>query len=335
MNEISRACTKNLSTSVVTADVNLRRRILAELWEVRDELQRYGFVINHPIPEDADPLLSWIFEWYTTFMKALNNPERQMDRYSIINEKKIIDRFMESLEKAFINPINSEEPFNDNLFGEYPHPIVRFVIAKMRTPHSLFYSESVYRAALKKEEVEKKQEGDSESQFQVIEAIQKQRELQQNESMQELVQLEQFYQQMEISVLGPFADMDRKMKQSFAELKIKIQESSENDKIKREPLLIAIDHLQKGIQNLQEKKEKLNAEIERMNSELYALQRAEKELEIEVNELERKAMEEKKNGLSEILEKGLFMAASMLATWGASQALSGFKIIFSNGPIPL
>ena len=56
-------------------------------------------------------------------------------------------------------------------------------------------------------------------------------------------------------------------------------------------------------------------------------------LEVEVNELERKQLEKKKEWLSDILEKGLFVAASMVATWGASQLLPGLKIIFSNGSI--
>jgi hypothetical protein len=120
MNVTSATTTLVTPSSLADVDFPLRRRIKAELLEIKAELVR-NYI--------EAPIIGLLNEWLKNFRESLNHPDPAL----------VIGRFLSRLESIFEDPLKPGR-FSPRLFGEEPIPAVRYLIAKMRNRDSLLYS---------------------------------------------------------------------------------------------------------------------------------------------------------------------------------------------------
>jgi hypothetical protein len=116
----------------------LRSPIKFELEEVRYQLHKSRSM-------DEAPCVGSISRWRDVFFEAMT----QRDPNNYPNLKEVTSLFVDELISILRGPVGPETPFPVELFGDKPDPIVQFMVAKLRDPNSVFYSQPFDEEAIR------------------------------------------------------------------------------------------------------------------------------------------------------------------------------------------
>lgn len=273
----------------------LRRRVPAELAEVREELRMcQGEII-------ADLLTIWCEH----FGQSLRHRDIRA----------VIQRFVVQLEAIFSDPMRPERPFPAVLFGRQAPRIVQFMIRKMLRRDSIFFSETILRAQPAPIIVPH----NLQEQLRMLQAISIQREREEEKEIPALQELRngiRVIEEVEENNLRNIGNVFRgAMDQIEREIMV-LREQRENERIR-----------------LQATAARLQAEIEELRIGNIFLQEQLREAQIGINEVRREHLEidmainlvetARKKKQSSWVSSLLSLSGTIGASWALSQVLPG------------
>jgi hypothetical protein len=304
----------------------LRRRIQAELAEIRDELQQ-----SHLRERNVGPVAELIAVWLEDFHRLVRPPVRGEVMPDL---GEAIRLFREQLENLLADPINEENPYPPQLFGELPTRIVRFMVAKAINRNSVLFSQRIYDAKPSPPAPPVIPEN-FEEQLRMINALRMQRMQEEEQQMPGLQELMGELRQIEVRQDENLAAIGERFRVAIAPIAAAIREMEANVPRQRERLLAAIERQQERQEGLTRGLAALERDRRQVREGIDEQRRADLDLRISTNRLEQ-SIEQKKQEYSESLFKsGGLLALSMIVTWAASSYYPGTSIHFMNPQYPI
>jgi hypothetical protein len=299
----------------------LRRRINAELAEIRDELQQ-----SHLIERNVGPVADLIAVWFEEFQRFVR-PPAPGDAMPDLNEA--VRLFKEQLENLLADPINVENPYPPQLFGELPTRIVRFMVAKATNPNSVLFSQRIHAAKPPPPAAPVIPEN-FEEQLRMIQALREQRQQEENQQMPGLQELMRELRQIEARQDENLAAIGERFRAAIAPLAAAIQGMEADAPRQRENLLTAIERQQERLEGLRGDLVVLERNRRQVRGEIDDQRRADLDLRIATNRLEQSIEQKKKEYSESLLKQGGLLVLSMVVTWGISSYYPGTSIHFMN-----
>ncbi len=304
----------------------LRRKIQAELAEIRDELQQ-----SHLTERNVGPIGDLIAVWLEEFHRFVRRPERG-EAIPDLNEA--IRLYKGQLENLLADPIHIERPYPPQLFGELPTRIVRFLVAKATNPNSVLFSQRIYDAKPQPPAAPVVPEN-IEEQLRMINALRAQRMQEEEQQMPGLQELMGQLRQIEVRQNENLAAIGERFRTAIAPLAAAIRELEADVPRQRERLLSAIERQQQRHEGLTRDLAALERDRRQVREGIDEQRRADLDLRISTNRLEQ-SIEQKKQEYSEsLLKSGGLLAFSMVVTWAVSSYYPGTSIHFMNPQYPI
>lgn len=284
----------------------LRMPVKAELKELFNQLQRDRY-INEP------DCVQCISAWHDSLWNVLH--DRNSNRYPKLQE--IIRLYVEELILILRGPDGAQATFPVELFGDKALPIVQFMVAKMRNPNSVFYSEPFDQEAIRILAGVKIEDDDENippeilaqlNQFEAERVKFLEKEMQSMEKLQALKgRLEQRKVSMQDNIAKVAADASNRGKQ----LKENVKQSKENDLKQRAIYQEKAAKLRQEIVELNADTNRLQKQLEIAKMEANELEQGIKQLQVNINQLRAAANDTKANWLAQVV----CISASITISW--------------------
>jgi hypothetical protein len=304
----------------------LRRRIQAELAEIRDELQQ-----SHLTERNVGPVADLIAVWLEEFQRFVRPPVRG-EVMPDLNEA--IRLYKGQLENLLADPIHIERPYPPQLFGELPPRIVRFMVAKATNPNSVLFSQRIYDAKpsppappIIPENIEE--------QLRMLNALRSQRLREEEQQMPGIQELMSKLRQMEARQNENLAAIGERFRAAIAPLAAAIKQMEADVPRQKEKLFSAVRRQQERQEELKKNLVVLQRERRQVRTEIDEQSKADLDLRISTNRLEQ-SIEQKKQEYSEsLLKSAVLLALSIGVTWAVSSYYPGTSIHFMNPKYPV
>jgi len=287
----------------------LRRRIFAELAEFNNQLPRHIAMIN-------DDRIRSVAAWVSSFLKVLSHPEP--GHYP--NAQEILRQYAELLIEKLRGPgVPPGTPFPPEMYGDRAHPIIRFIVAKLRDPTSLFYSQRFDHEALRvlaPQLLEQLQQMEADNARQIAEEAQ---------HMPRLQALMGRVNQRKIAHQERVDQAARAGLEAGQRIRDRAEILGRNDLEDREMIREAIVRERQEAENLRAETVQLERQLENTDVQVGQLQRAAVHLQVEINQLRSEIADKKSNWLEQVV----CIAASIAVSW----ILEHPVIITPNGVI--
>lgn len=296
-------------------EIQLPRRLLPE---IRAELNEILNALN-----DADinlPIAGVIARWYEEFESFLFSPPERIR----LHPMEVIRRFTGLLENILADPLNRDEPYPEELFGNSPSPMIQFIVGRMRDSNSLLYSERL--AAIAPELPLPPERYDDFKDLALLQAMAKRIDaffegqvLEREAAMPNLQEVRNRVHRVEIEQQKQLNQIENIARERIAEAQAEIQGLREDLRAAAERRDNVIAELQQEAEGLRGEIIELNGQIERLQEEVQAIVRACHELDRSIKQVEADLKENQSNWLSGLGK----MAISIAVTWALQQILPG------------
>lgn len=285
----------------------VRIRIVDELQEV---IKRLGL----PDCPSNDPCIELITAWSLSYTRLLfyygNND------YSAISQ-----RYVAELERIFQSPIDATFPIE--LFGNRPLPLIRYLVAKMRDPHSIFYSSRLDQQARHVLAQQQQSQDQLRLQLRRIEAQFAARQTAEAQVKNDMQALKERIKQRELAFNEKTNAAERRMKETAQQLKNDINLAAKRDLEQRAIRLEAAKRLRQEIEEANIETRKLQHQLDINRTEIREIDRANAQLQIEISQLRSEIADKKAGWLGEL--------GCIILSIGASWLLEKPVIITPHG----
>lgn len=272
-----------------------RIRIIEELQEI---LQRLGL----PDSPSNDPCIQLITAWCLSYTRTLfysgNN------NYAAISQSYVVE-----LERIFQSPTDATFPIE--LFGNRPLPLIRYLVARMRDPRSVIYSQRLDQQANQILAQQQQTQDRLRAQLRRIEtqfAANRAAEAQAGGDMQAL---RERIRQRESAFQERADAADRRMRERSQQLRHEIEQAAQRDQEQRAIRLEAARKLRQEIEEVNIETRRLQHQLDGTRAEIREIDRANTQLQVEINQL-RSEIADKKAGW---LEQLGCIALSIAVSW--------------------
>lgn len=271
-------------TAPIRGDHPNLRKIKAELIQIREELDRESL---------NEPIVHCLLFWHQKFTEALQHPETD----------RVIFHFQQALERIFENPLKPDTPFSPRLFGIEPFPLVQFLIAKLRNPHSLLYSARIDAAAPR---------DNPEEIFARIHAIQRENLQRQEMKMPDLQKFKQ-------RLMDKREAQEKRMQEIRSKAEQLLLLGQEIQRARDEIHLFknTVERLEREVKEHRENISQLNVKIVAVKNATVSLEYQNAQLEVRLNRLEAEIKNEKSQWIKSL---GEFVVA-VAALWAISKGI--------------
>jgi hypothetical protein len=280
---------------ILHGDLNYRVRIKNELFEIEK-------ILEHCNKEEDIPALLII--WHKNISKLLRHHDL----------KEVVDCFALGLEEIFIDPLNTECPFDPLYFTEEASDTIRS-ISIMRNPYSLFYSELLNSHAPPPISITEDDGLDEE--IREINAIAAELLNIKREAMLPEKEFKDRLWHEATELNRQVSESSQKAMSQFIQLGKEIKEFREEIKVDKEHYIEVAEKLHNEAVALRQQAEELKKKTENVNIAMSEVERSNAQLQIAINET---AAAQKERKSSWILDVAL-IAVSVVVTWGISKLL--------------
>lgn len=276
----------------------LRRRIHAEL----DELDNLLTPVN-------DLHIQSIATWRNSLLGIINQYQ---------NPREIVRQYLNQFENILRNPVAPDAPYPAELFGDRTLPSIRLMVAKMRDPHSVFYSENFDQEATRilaetrrSDQIRSVQQVLLE-QLRNMEATRTRLDQEQDNLVnEELAPILNLVREAEAEANEHIARVAREHLQTVREIMPRVERMAQNDQEQRAANQENINRLRKAASEVEAEIQRLNLQLNANRNQLDGLGRETTQLQVQIKQVEAEIAKNKAGWLEQVV----CIAASIAISW--------------------
>jgi hypothetical protein len=283
--------------------------------------------VEQRLQECDDPVSNTLKMWVFNFRSMLNQD----------NLENVVSEYVKLLEEIFSDPLDTERPFNPELFRAGAPPLTRFMIGTMRDRHSLFFSQRI--------EVAAPSDALPLSLYRVperliagmlrIQAIQAHRHALEVQQMEGVHALRERITRVDADQDAHFAAVAQTAQAGFQEVRENIDALQADIDNNRERLLAAAERLDQEVEQLRAETVLLRDQIEDVRGGISQVERASAQLQVSINEVREELKKQQSGWLGQLATVAAIVVVAVCAQWAlaatlpgasASASTTGFKV---------